>query len=63
MNSDREQEFEKKQIVSLARTAIELNPDNLDAYLLLGTFYLLERDYTNSEKIWKKMKTQFRRRM
>jgi hypothetical protein len=49
----------KKEIMELANKALELDPYNEKAYLLLGTLYSTTMDVKSMKNVWEKMRSQF----
>ncbi len=59
LNASEDQENGKNEIIALAERAIELNPDNFEAYLLLGALYSMSGEFGKSKKVWEDMKLHF----
>lgn len=46
----------EQDIITLSRNALELDPKNMEAYLLLATYYIMSGNNVKAEQIWHEMK-------
>ena len=59
MNASTDRKATQTEIISLANKALELDPGNEKAYLLLGALYTYLKDYENVKIVWEKIKLQY----